>query len=210
MAGLDRGDGARGAEDAGLEDVGDLAEVGRDAGVLEHLSGRGERRRVRDGLAEVELRRLDRGRAERALEELHVRGLVLGDDLGELLEVRVGAVRGVRHGLLVERGLEELERQREVQDVDVVLLGLLLRDRGLGDAERREERATGDEPAAGDRAALDERAAVDADGLGGVADGAVGVDEVKVEQIRQGTLLGWCSEVQRTVMRPVIPGCSVH
>jgi hypothetical protein len=118
-------------------------------------------------------------------------GLVVGDHLREALEVGAVAVGLVGDGLLVELGLEELERQREVEDLHVVGLGALRRgDRGLGAGqERAEHRAAGDQAAAREGALLEEVAAVQPGCLGGLADGAVGIDDFKVEMLRQGILL---------------------
>ena len=79
MAGLDRQDRAGRGEHLLRLDVADLAEVGADARVLEHLGGGLELGLVLRRAGEVELRLRDR-LAERALQRCDVRGLVAGDD----------------------------------------------------------------------------------------------------------------------------------
>ena len=76
VACLDRQDRAGGGEDLLRLDVADLAEVGRDARVLEHLGGGLELGLVGGRALEVERRLLDGSLAERALEERDVRVLV--------------------------------------------------------------------------------------------------------------------------------------
>ena len=123
------------AEDLLRLDVAGLAEVRGDAGVLEDLGGRHELRLVRVRALEVELRRLDSGAAECALQERDVRGLVLGDDACELADLPAEAT--LADGLRVERRLEVLERQREVQDRDVAFRGTRrLRSRELRQGRR--------------------------------------------------------------------------
>ena len=110
-------------------DLGQLLLVGADRQVLERDRGRPERLRVVGGAAEVEARLLDRVAAQRLLERLDVGALVAADDGGLLLEPAVQRADAL--GLGVEGGLRVLERQREVEDRDVVpgielpLLGFL-------------------------------------------------------------------------------------
>ena len=114
VAGLDREDRDGRLHDGRLLDVGGLAGVGLDAGVLERERGRRELGLVGRRVREVESRRLHRSGAERSLEEADVRRLVGADELRERADhARESALFD---GLLVERRLEVLERQREVED----------------------------------------------------------------------------------------------
>src|SRR3954466_13571548 len=110
VARLDRDDRRRGEEDRRRLDVPGLPEVGAHAGVLERVRGLQELRATARRAVEVELRRRGGDAAERLAQGGDVRRLVARDLAGELADVAVEAT-GV-DGLLVERGLEVLERQR--------------------------------------------------------------------------------------------------
>ena len=78
VARLDRVDREGRDDERTLKQVRALAGVRRHTRVLQHLRRHLELVLVRDGVAEVELRLLDRLRAQDALERLHVRRLVRG------------------------------------------------------------------------------------------------------------------------------------
>ena len=143
---LDRVDRHRRGEIGGRADLRQLLLVGADREVLERDRGGPERARVVGRPAEVEAGLLDRVVAERLLEGRDVRALVGADDprlLGQRAVQRPDAL-----GLRVEARLQILEREREIEDRDVVasLLGLLalggLRARGSGEDARARDRRT--------------------------------------------------------------------
>jgi RNA polymerase sigma-70 factor (ECF subfamily) len=155
VARFDREDRAGGGEHGLRLDVAGLAEVRRDAGVLEDLCGRDELRLVRDRVLEAELRLRDGLAAERLLQSGDVRRLVLRHEVHERLQVAVAVRDLVQPRLLVELGLEVLEGQRVVQDRDVAR-------RGAGGCERRErahERAAAENRGAAEAGLLEERGA---------------------------------------------------
>jgi len=192
VTGLDREDRE------GRLDVGDvleprsLAGVGGDALVLEYEGGLQEIAAVVVGAAEVELRALDRVAPERTLEELDVRPLVGCDELGE--RELIAGHAGLGHGLLVERRLQVLEGEGEVQDRPVV--------GGCARRGKRRQRAEGG--AAGDDRtaeytglAQECRAGIGVYSLRRLADRAVDVELLEGEAfvgMRQGALLGWSAE----------------
>src|SRR6478735_6404498 len=117
-----------------------LALVGGDARVLEHLGRAQEGAPLARGALEVEARALDGLGTEHALERRDVRVLVARDDGGEAPD-RTGVAADAQR-LVVERGLEVLERERVVEDLDVVLLGAAVA--GARDTwEQERGRATG-------------------------------------------------------------------
>ena len=130
-------------------------------------------------LAEVELRLLDGRLAQHLLEGRDVGGLVRLHDLGhgEVLARQAG----LRDGLLVELVLEVLERQRVVQDLDV----LLLRRGAQRDAGETAQQHAASQGGRATEGGLAEEvgAAVTGDGLFGLADGAVLVYDVQLHQI---------------------------
>ena len=126
-----------------------LAVVGGDARVLEHDRGRRELRRVRRGALEVERRLGDRGAAERLLEVVDMRELVVAHGGGE--RQQLAGERTAGHRLHVELRLEVLEQQREVEDLAVLPL--------RRPPERELRQSTDQQPAGGDRAAADHRPA---------------------------------------------------
>src|SRR6476661_4700619 len=165
---LDRQDRARGGEDLLRPDVADLTQVRGDAGVLERLRGGLELGLVGGRTPEVELRPLDRGMTQSALQEAHVCDLVRLDDARELPELAAELALG--DSLAVERRLQVLERQREVENRDVAL-----RDTGTGDRRQSaEERDRACDGSGADAGLLQERCArVAVDVLGVLTDRAV-------------------------------------
>src|SRR5215210_1361814 len=168
---LDREDRARCAQNRLRLDVADLAEVGGDARVLEHLRRGHELRLVRRRPLEVEHGLLDGSGAESLLQERDVSVLMGGDDTREL--PHLAGEPALRHRLVVEGRLEVLERQREVEDRDVA----------GGDGCRRHLRDDAEERAAADERACAQaglaqkrpaRVAVDVDRR--LADSTVGVE----------------------------------
>src|SRR6185312_7114220 len=158
-------DGAGGREDVAGHDVGCGAVVGADARVLERLGELEERPLVGEHVAEADLRRLD-GHAAEHLDGLRdrvdMRRLVVAD-LADEAHRGAAHVAALGRRAAVERRLDVLEREREVQDVDVA--AGLLRDRAPD--ERADGRAA-EQRAGRQRAAREERAArhaVHLDGL---------------------------------------------
>jgi hypothetical protein len=140
------GDDLGGGSQGRLRQIGRLAVVGRDPGVLEQLGRVEEGAFATDRAAEVELRRLRRRRAQRVAQEVDMRLLVLGDGLREFEHVppeRPGA-----DGSGVEGRLEVLELEREAEDLPVERLGGRGARRLCADEEERAHRAGSDERAA--------------------------------------------------------------
>jgi hypothetical protein len=175
VAGLD-GQDAAGADEDGLGlDVRDLAEIGVDAGVLEHVGGGLELGLVLGRALEVELRLRHGGGAERLSQEGDVGGLVLGDDGREAESVLV-CERLRCDSLGVEGGLEVLQGEREIEDGDVGR-----RHRGAG--ERRQgtrEGGAADHRTRPEAGLLQERAArVPPCVLGGLFERTVAVERLQ-------------------------------
>ena len=149
------------------------AGVGGDARVLERHGGLEERGlRARRAL-EVELRGLDGLRAERALEELDVRVLVVRDGLGEL-DGLAGELAAL-DGLGVEGGLEVLEREREVEDVDVARRGTRRSGQRAG-GQCTQQRGSADQGAAAEQGGAKGAGTRHAGTLGRLLQRAVEVD----------------------------------
>ncbi len=165
--------------------------------VLERERGLLECGLVRVVAMEVELRLLDRVRAEHLLQRLDVRVLVVGHRLQEhpRLEVLDEALLVLGDGgLVVERRLEVLERQRVVEDPDVTLAELGGRTVPGRKRHRRrrqcsEDGAAADDCATGEAGATQERrpgVAVECVHRlgGGLPHGTVHVDVFQVEFVR--------------------------
>jgi hypothetical protein len=171
MPSLDRQDRAGSEEDVLRVDIADLAEIRGDARVLEHLSRRLELRLVRGRALEVELGRLHSLRPEGSLERRHVRDLVSLDHLRELADN--AAETTLRDGLGVEGGLEVLESQCVVEDVDVARRAPSAGERRCG---AQEGAPTDDRANPDTRLAQERRPRVAIDLLGGFADRTVLVE----------------------------------
>ena len=139
VPGLDLHDATGGGEQLLRLERGRGAVVGADPGVLERLRELEERVVGGEGVAEVDLRSLHRLAAEvrdRRRQRVDVLVLVARDHLDERAEL--ARRLQVREGLLVERRLQVLEREREVEDVQVALARLALRERPLDEGAHRE------------------------------------------------------------------------
>jgi hypothetical protein len=120
-----------------------------------------------------------------------VGGLVPARDARELRGLAAQA--GVAARQRVELGLEVLEREGVVQDLDVLLL------RGRAQRERREaaeDDAAGDERAAADGRLAEEvgprAGAAGIDRVGGLLDGAVGVELLEGDEVgHSASGVGW-------------------
>ena len=119
MPRLDRDDRRRRLQRR-LGQVRRLAVVSGDGGVLEHRRGRGETLAVGGRIAEVEGRLRIRLVAERLAEEGDVCPLVLADDTCELREL--AAQRAACFGVRIERRLQLLQLQHEIEDLHVLRL----------------------------------------------------------------------------------------
>ena len=126
VARLDLDDAAGGREQLLGLDHRRRAVVGADAGVLERTAPARGTLGARERVAEVDLRRLDGGAAEvldRRREGVDVLLLVGADQLDQ---VGLGAVQplDLLRRLLVERRLEVLEGEGEIEDVDIAARAL--------------------------------------------------------------------------------------
>ena len=109
-----------------------------------------------------------------------MRGLVVRDGLRELHGLAGELAAG--DGLRVEGGLEVLEREREVEDVDVARRG----PRRAGErarGQRAQERAAAEQRAAAEHDAAQSVATRDAGALGSLLQRAVGVDLAQRQSI---------------------------
>src|SRR5436190_1670840 len=119
VASFDRGDPGNG-NDRSMREVRALADVGRDASLLEQVGGSGELLRFFRRALEVERRLLPGGAAQLLLQQRDVRRLLAADNAGELRQL--AAERARRHGLAIKGGLKVLEQQQEVENLRVLLL----------------------------------------------------------------------------------------
>src|SRR3954449_5969518 len=175
MAGLDRDDRRRGAQERLALQPAGLPEVGPHARVFENERRREERRLILVGALKIKRRGLHRLAAERLdglPQRRNVRRLVVGHERGEFERVAADRVR--LDGALVERGLQVLERQRVVEDLEVLSLRRLSGSQ-LGQHREESARAENRSPADGGLAE-ERRAGITSDGGLGLGHPAVGVN----------------------------------